>query len=54
MFVKKTAEIAGKTISIEVGKLARLAQGAELNPPDFGSFYTPGEKGYTDYPTLGG
>jgi N-ethylmaleimide reductase len=32
----------------------RLRQGAELNQPDFGSFYTPGEKGYTDYPTLEG
>ena len=32
----------------------RLQAGAELSPPDFGSFYTPGEKGYTDYPTLEG
>jgi len=30
----------------------RLSTGAELNQPDFGSFYTPGEQGYTDYPTL--
>lgn len=30
----------------------RLQQGAELAQPDFGSFYTPGEKGYTDYPPL--
>jgi N-ethylmaleimide reductase len=22
----------------------------ELSAPDFTSFYTPGEKGYTDYP----
>jgi len=34
--------------------VARIEQGAELNPPDFGSFYTPGMKGYTDYPTLEG
>jgi len=27
---------------------------AELNPPDFGTFYTPGPKGYTDYPALAG
>ena len=31
---------------------ARLKSGAELNAPDFSTFYTPGEKGYTDYPTL--
>ena len=30
MFVKKSAEIGGKTISIEVGKLARLAHGSAL------------------------
>jgi N-ethylmaleimide reductase len=32
----------------------RLRAGAELNQPDYGSLYTPGEKGYTDYPTLEG
>ncbi len=32
----------------------RMAQGAELNPPRFDSFYTPGPEGYTDYPTLAG
>jgi N-ethylmaleimide reductase len=31
--------------------VARLEGGLELNAPDFGSFYTPGPKGYTDYPT---
>jgi N-ethylmaleimide reductase len=30
----------------------RFKTGAELNQPDFNTFYTPGEKGYTDYPTL--
>lgn len=30
----------------------RMKTGAELNEPDFGTFYTPGEKGYTDYPLL--
>lgn len=30
----------------------RFKQDAELNQPDFDTFYTPGEKGYTDYPTL--
>jgi N-ethylmaleimide reductase len=24
-----------------------------LNEPDQATFYTPGERGYTDYPTLG-
>ncbi|MDB5664365.1 alkene reductase [Cypionkella sp.] len=33
--------------------VARMQTGAELNAPDFATFYTPGEKGYTDYPTLG-
>ncbi len=33
--------------------VARLQSGAALNAPDMGTFYTPGEKGYTDYPTLG-
>jgi len=32
--------------------LERFEKGAELNDPDFDTFYTPGEKGYTDYPTL--
>jgi N-ethylmaleimide reductase len=32
--------------------VTRLRQGAPLNPPDFSTFYTPGEKGYLDYPTL--
>ena len=31
---------------------ARLESGAELNVPDVATFYTPGEKGYTDYPVL--
>jgi len=30
----------------------RLQNDLELNQPDFGTFYTPGEKGYTDYPTV--
>jgi N-ethylmaleimide reductase len=32
--------------------VARLAQGAPLNPPDRATFYTGGARGYTDYPTL--
>lgn len=30
----------------------RFAKDAELNQPDQSTFYTPGEKGYTDYPRL--
>ncbi len=30
----------------------RLQLGAELNVPDSKTFYTPGEKGYTDYPVI--
>ncbi|MBK0402685.1 alkene reductase [Adhaeribacter sp. BT258] len=30
----------------------RFAQNAELNQPDTATFYTGGEKGYIDYPTL--
>ncbi len=32
--------------------VARMQSGAELNAPDMSTFYTPGEKGYTDYPVL--
>lgn len=32
--------------------VSRLQQGAELNQPDFATFYTPGAAGYTDYPAL--
>ncbi|MBC3916737.1 alkene reductase [Undibacterium sp. CY18W] len=30
----------------------RIKQGAELNAPDASTFYSPGAKGYTDYPSL--
>lgn len=30
--------------------LARATAGRALNAPDFSTFYTPGPKGYTDYP----
>ncbi len=29
--------------------VAKLQSGTALTPPDFSTFYTPGEKGYTDY-----
>jgi len=32
--------------------VTRLERGLALNAPDFGSFYTPGPKGYTDYPLV--
>lgn len=31
----------------------RMQEDAPLNAPDFATFYTPGPKGYTDYPPLG-
>lgn len=31
----------------------RAGEGAALNAPDFATLYTPGPKGYTDYPALG-
>ena len=51
---------AGRADLIAVGRgflanpdlLARWKSGAALNAPDMGTFYTPGEKGYTDYPAL--
>ena len=27
-----------------------MTEGIELAAPDFNTFYTPGEKGYNDYP----
>jgi len=32
--------------------VARWKSGAAINAPDMSTFYTPGAKGYTDYPTL--
>jgi N-ethylmaleimide reductase len=32
--------------------IARMKAGAPLNAPDMTTFYTPGVKGYTDYPAL--
>lgn len=53
--------VAGKGDLIAVGRpiLAnpdlqkRWETGAALNAPDMNTFYTPGPKGYTDYPALG-
>ncbi|HOE42724.1 MAG TPA: alkene reductase [Rhodoferax sp.] len=32
--------------------VARMKSGAQLTVPDMSTFYTPGEKGYTDYPAV--
>ncbi len=32
--------------------VARMKAGAVTNPPDMATFYSPGAKGYTDYPAL--
>jgi N-ethylmaleimide reductase len=53
---------AGKCDLIGLGKpfltnpdlVARWKAGTALNAPDLGTFYTPGPKGYTDYPALNG
>jgi N-ethylmaleimide reductase len=51
---------AGKCDLIAVGRpflanpdlVTRWKIGAPVNAPDMGTFYTPGAKGYTDYPVL--
>ncbi len=51
---------AGKCDLVAVGKaflanpdlVTRWKTGAALNEPDMNTFYTPGPKGYTDYPAL--
>jgi len=51
---------AGKCDLIAVGRpflanpdlVERWKTGANVNAPDMDTFYTPGAKGYTDYPTL--
>ena len=51
---------AGKCDLVAVGRLflanpdlvRRWQSGAAVNAPDMSTFYTPGPKGYTDYPTL--
>jgi N-ethylmaleimide reductase len=54
--------VSGKCDLIAVGKpflanpdlIKRWKTGAPVNPPDMTTFYTPGPKGYTDYPALAG
>jgi N-ethylmaleimide reductase len=53
--------VAGKCDLVAVGRpilanpdlIERWKTGAALNAPDPTTFYTPGPKGYTDYPALG-
>ena len=42
----------GKPFISNPDLVERMKNNAPLADPDFGTFYTPGEKGYTDYPTL--
>jgi N-ethylmaleimide reductase len=52
---------AGKCDLVAVGRpflanpdlVSRWKTGAAVNEPDYSTFYTPGPKGYTDYPALG-
>ncbi len=40
----------GRAALANPGLAGKLKRGEKLNPPDFGTFYTPDAKGYTDYP----
>jgi N-ethylmaleimide reductase len=40
----------GSTFLANPRLVTKLKTGAPLTPPDLATFYTPGEKGYTDYP----
>ncbi|SNT37042.1 N-ethylmaleimide reductase [Ekhidna lutea] len=42
----------GKPFLANPDLVERMKQNAPLNQPDFDTLYTPGEKGYTDYPVL--
>ena len=42
----------GKTFIANPDLVERIRRGAPLNEPDPETFYAPGAKGYTDYPTL--
>jgi N-ethylmaleimide reductase len=45
--------VFGSTFLANPDLLTRLEANAPLNTPDPSTFYTPGPKGYTDYPALG-
>ena len=42
----------GRPLLANPDLVERWKTGAPLNPPDRDTFYTPGAKGYTDYPVL--
>jgi len=44
--------VFGKPFTSNPDLAERFAKGAALTPFDAGTFYTPGEKGYTDFPSL--
>ena len=46
------AIVYGKSFLANPDLPERFEHDADLNTPDTSTFYTPGEKGYTDYPTL--
>lgn len=55
-FIEKGAADAivfGKAFLANPDLVKRFDLDAALNEPDMATFYTPGEKGYTDYPVLG-
>ena len=44
----------GRPVLANPDLVERLRTNAALDAPDMSTFYTPGAKGYTNYPTLGG
>jgi N-ethylmaleimide reductase len=44
----------GRPLLANPDLVVRWKTGAPLNPPDMGTFYTPGPQGYIDYPELNG
>ena len=42
----------GRSFLANPDLVSRIETGEPLNQPDFTTLYTPGEKGYTDYPSL--
>jgi N-ethylmaleimide reductase len=52
--VEKRGDIVafGRPFLANPDLVARMRQNAALNEPDASTFYTPGPKGYTDYPAL--
>jgi N-ethylmaleimide reductase len=44
----------GRPLLANPDLVARMKDDAALNAPDMATFYTPGAKGYTDYPALSG